>query len=655
MSKAKVVKARKGDTLCEIAIKHGFADCKPLRDEAKNKDFLKRPLRKGDKVTVPAIKKKKEDKADKKKHKWKRPGIPPPAIRFIRDEDNEKWKRHPTLRHLNISNFVSNKAGTDGQKAFTKLLGYEEHAIADPDTFKIEVVDPSGKGGSVKIELEALKPGPTTGEIATSLTGGLVDLTKKAGLSERIYVSIGNPKANMRKIKVECDRVKADNKVRFRSRYMRLVTDEWDFKELSGDPPKTDGKAQALLTTDTADGNDGDADKLEILDQHVRATHTMVCCKAADPDKCKIEAELPIGPRRRRVRVAFHLFRETPGAATMVASVGAKEARHRTRHWFRRLYAQAELSPQIVPSPGIEILDPPPANMITIAPWDGSKSRGKNSGGAVSKITLRSRADGTNTDWTVNLKAGLSPTQVGNLIKKHMPAGHKAVVSRNAVCIGKVRGSADVVITRDDGKRNTILIASTDDTKLAGKLEIANPNVKRLGNPPPNWHNFPEGESGVRRLLRACKTAKNRVDFVVVERFDNMDTGAYAMSHYDDWPSKYRPRSPVSIAVVVGAKSNGAKMDISDKFYSVLAHESGHAIGDIWHPATGDPHLKTDWMYNFEGAADAPDVDKRKRIEDTPLTVKFDQPKKTAPYEQLKHINPVQRLRGYGSKCIARW
>ncbi len=631
MTKAKIVKANDGETLCEIAIRHGFADCGPLRAEKANEDLLKRPLRRGDKVTVPPIKKKTERKADKKKHKWKRPGIPPPEIRFVHGSRSKPCKSDTTLRFLNISNYVSNKAGDDGQKDFTSDFGFDQDAHADPDTFKIEVVDPSADGGPVTVELEAVKPGPKEGE----------------------FVPIGDPHANMRKIKVECKRVKPDNKVRLRSRYLRLVTDEWDFKELSGDPPRTDGSAQALLTTDTADGNDGDADMLEILDQHIRATHTMVCCKAADPDKCKVEAIVPIAPQKRRVRVAFHLFRRSPGSASMVASVGKKEVRYRVRHWFRRIFAQAELSPTLV-GPEIEILDPPPANMITIAPFDGSKSSGRNSTGAVSKITLRSRADGTDTDWTVPLKPNLTPKQVGDLIRANMPAGHSAVVEQNATCIGKTNGSADVIITRDDGKRNQILIASTDDTRLAGKITIANPDINMLGDPV-GLTRFPENEAGLRRLLRACDTADNRLDFIVVERFTNLGVGAYALPPLADWPSKYRPRSPVYLTVVVGALSNGARMDISDKTYSVLAHEGGHALGDIFHPDNADPHWRTDWMHNYESLTTPPDVDKRKRIEDDPLKVNFALPKGAAPWYEEKKINPVARLRTYGSSCIARW
>ncbi|MBZ0172767.1 MAG: hypothetical protein K8E66_10335, partial [Phycisphaerales bacterium] len=241
------------------------------------------------------------------------------------------------------------------------------------------------------------------------------------------------------------------------------------------------------------------------------------------------------------------------------------------------------------------------------------------------------------------------------LIKKGAPAGHKVEVFRNAICIGKVRGSADVIISRTDGKRNTILTASTNDTKLNGKISIAKPNIKRLGDPV-GLQQDPEAESGARRLLRACKTASNRLDYLVVERFNTMDTGAYAMWQGKDLPSKNRPRLPVRLAVFVGAKSNGAKMDLTDDFYSVLAHEGGHALADVMHPKSTDPHAKTDWMHNYENKTWKPTVSRRKRIEDKPIIeVEFEIAKAAAPYYKYKKINPTARLRGFGASCIARW
>ena len=42
------------DTLCSIAVEHGFADCLTLRNHPPNKEFKTRPLKAGDEVHVPA-------------------------------------------------------------------------------------------------------------------------------------------------------------------------------------------------------------------------------------------------------------------------------------------------------------------------------------------------------------------------------------------------------------------------------------------------------------------------------------------------------------------------------------------------------------------------------------------------------------------------
>ena len=52
---SETVMAEDGDTLCKLAIAAGFPNCEPLRNEAANSDYLNRPLRAGDEVTIPDI------------------------------------------------------------------------------------------------------------------------------------------------------------------------------------------------------------------------------------------------------------------------------------------------------------------------------------------------------------------------------------------------------------------------------------------------------------------------------------------------------------------------------------------------------------------------------------------------------------------------
>src|ERR1017187_10969957 len=51
----KVVKASAGDTLCGIGMDNGFLDCAPIRAANPGQDFLSRPLKDGDMVTVPDL------------------------------------------------------------------------------------------------------------------------------------------------------------------------------------------------------------------------------------------------------------------------------------------------------------------------------------------------------------------------------------------------------------------------------------------------------------------------------------------------------------------------------------------------------------------------------------------------------------------------
>src|SRR6266850_484703 len=286
------VTASASDTLCGLAAKFGFLNCDPLRADPANASFLSRPLKAGDIVTIPDRVLTILEKAAEKLHIFKRKAIPPPSIRFVHGSPDKPYRDDFTLTFLNVSNYVPDKAGADGTKALPKGFGFDKIGHADPDIFKIEVVDPNA-GSEVMAELEALKP------------------TFAADGSINGHESFSDAQANLRKIKVQCKKVSNPNYKGFRSRYMRLVVDEVDMKAISGDPVATDGKAQGLFTSDMADGNNGDADKVEILDQLVQATYVVKGCKAADPNKCKVQTRLELAPDKLRIKLCFHVFRTT--------------------------------------------------------------------------------------------------------------------------------------------------------------------------------------------------------------------------------------------------------------------------------------------------------------------------------------------------------
>src|SRR5260370_34303507 len=114
-------------------------------------------------------------------------------------------------------------------------------------------------------------------------------------------------------------------------------------------------------------GDSGDLDSVEILDQEVPPSDTLTRCPAAAPNKCTVRAQLPIGgDERRRLRVAYHVFRISRGGPAVGGASDAltiQAARFRTFKWVRRIYAQANISPKLV-APFVGNLDPPPPNKI---------------------------------------------------------------------------------------------------------------------------------------------------------------------------------------------------------------------------------------------------------------------------------------------------
>ena len=188
---AGVVTALKGDTLCGIAIANGFLDCGPLRAQAANSALLSRPLKAGDKVTVPPPTPKEIDKPTDAKFVFKKKNAPPVSVRFVHGSPDKKYLDDATLTVLNVSNFVANKGGADGTHAFPKGFGFNPDGHADIDTFKVEVVDP-GSGGTVHVKLEALKPVKQP-DGTTTFESIMACLTRICARSTRLIASKSHP------------------------------------------------------------------------------------------------------------------------------------------------------------------------------------------------------------------------------------------------------------------------------------------------------------------------------------------------------------------------------------------------------------------------------------------------------------------------------
>lgn len=649
---SETVNAQDGDTLCKLAIAAGFPNCEPLRNEAANSDYLNRPLRAGDVVTIPDIEEEEDDGDTEAEHVFEELGVPEPEIRFVHGSQDRPFRDDDSLTFLNVSNYVTNKAGTNGTQAMPTTYGFNAHAHADLDTFKIEVVDPGAGSDTVDVDLEALKP--------VYAADGSVERHES--------FAAGDPDVNMRQITVTCEKVSPTNQVRFRSRYMRLVVDDEDFNALSG-------TSQTLLTTDMADGNNGANDQIEILDQRIRATYELRSCPAgAGQRKCTIIAEVPFEDIRQRIKLCVHVFRETVGGSN-AANINEPNVRLRTMKWFRRTYAQISMAPKLVPcregDPEIEFIDPPADNMITISQEHG---RSVSAAGGPYTITFRlglppgdvAAAEAAATaagltaadarpNVTVNLTNGWTPQQVADAVVAAVGAlsGNifRASSYRNARGFTAVNRSYDVLITRTDNRR--VMIENENLTAGAGiTLEVARVNTTNVTGAIPN--SLPVLNPNLRRLIREAPGTDDRLDVYICRDFAAF--GGLGVIPHTDLAADYQADSPIRWAFFVMATSN--VMDGSDNYPWIYPHEAGHVLPDAFHINSASPHDSTCLMRGNVVLSQQHPVDATKRIFDTPVNVRYaywDPAQPTVGADITQNINMAQRFRDRSGSVTEVW
>jgi len=630
------VTANDGDTLCGLAIDAGFVNCQPLRDEPQNqgKDFLTRPtLKAGDVVVIPDKKLKDESKAVDTKHKFVKKTAPKVSIRFVHGSKDKKYLLDNTLTFLDISNYETDLAGTSGRADFPSGFGFDPDGDADPDTFKVEVVDPAA-GGSVNTVLQAMKP--------VYKAGGTVDH----------YEEFSGAQASGRKVNIVCQKVSSG--VAFRSRYLRLVTDELDQAAVA---------RQTLLVTDVADGlgtgKTTDNDFVEILDQHVQASYSVSRCPA--PQKCTVSVQVPVGQNPFRIKLAFHAFRNAPGAAGGVNGVTPQMLRRRAFRWFRRAYAQADMAPKLV-GPMVEFVDPPSDDMLVICQDHGRLSSGFNSAGAQSTLSFTLSTPPPHPPnappdpmVTVPLSPLLTPSQIGSLVAAALPAGFSGTAFTNALAFNATDGSCDVLITRSDGARVMILNETTDDT--AATATVARVNINNVNSVGIKEALIPT-TAEFRRVVRAAPGAPDQLDCYVVGQFTNIKLRGRAFVPARDLGAAFQPPDPLKFAAIMATTSaSGPVLDSGDNLPFTFPHEAGHVLSDAFHTNNDDPNGPTQLMSGTGTSVDN-DVDATKRICDGPVLVQysaFDPAQATPGGAKFLRINAVQRFRAGAAAVSEAW
>lgn len=677
------VTASDQDTLCTLAIANGFLNCQPLRNDPANSAFLNRPLQSGDVVTIPDVRARNENGSTDKVHKFVLKTAPPVSIRFVHGSPDIPYLDDTTTTLLNVSNFVTNLAGSNGQQPFPSEFEFHQPGHDDPDTFKVEVRDPAA-GASVSVLLEAMKPIYAQDPVTGALSVTRLEPFQGADLAAR-------------STNLTCAKVRSG--VAYRSKYLRLVADEKD-----GDPHPGDKQAvsaQTLLVTDSADGNGsgqaGDADTMEILDQEVRASYIIQRCPAAAPNQCTVRAQLPIGgDQRRRMPVAFHVFRTSVGGPA-VGGATAQGVRFRVFKWLRRLMAQINIGPQLV-APFVEFLDPPPPNMLVISPDNGAMPAGTavfgagqfGTGASGIFFTLSPSVGATGTFTDVDVRVNLAdlitngaqtPADIGAAVAAALPAGFSAAVFENGPAFNATNGSCDVLITRGDGTRVAIRNESTDDTNLDFQVHVPrivgaiHPQAAALG-PVLRVREAAPRESILvctddeRLLIRSAPGRDDVLNFYVVDFLEDAAGNPVARGSTcvrgREVRAGFEARTPIRNCIFLGRSPDPSSaslglahpaIDLTDFNYHTIPHEVGHALGDFFHPVLNPPsatrtfHNNTDVMGIAGGRREFNAVDHCKRIPDTPILVQyaaFDPAQATPGDAADRTFNVADRMRTEG-------
>ncbi len=534
-----LVTAEDGDCLCTIAIDSGFLNCQPLRGEPANSALLNRDLVAGDIVTVPDVDPGGDAGSTDQRHVFVRRTAPPVSIRMVHGSPNIPYLQDVTVPILHVSNHQTTRGGLDDGAVLPAGFGFNQLGHDDPDTFKIEVVDPQA-GSPVNVKLEALQ----RVLLPTGAFGH--DLFPAAERGRRSLDPL------------ECRIVSSG--VAFRSRYLRLVTDDTDKAALPN---------QTLLTTDMTDEGDP---SVEILEQAVRATYTLQNCPVA---LCKVSTQTLVGdtagPRKPRtaLRMAIHILKLAPGGAGVVT---IPQADRRITRWVRRTYAQAGIAPRLVQS--TRIVDPQ-NNLVAIGEPHGVTA----TGGGQMGFRITSPGNPTQVIGPIPTVAAARPADMAAALAALVSAPYVADVTINPAGFSDLvaNRSADILITVPGG---LVTIDQEISTDARQTLTIGRPNIAGLAG---FSNDFLIGSSEQRALLKTYDTGADRVDVIVVQDFAAAaNARGQAMMHGVSIDPARPAIEPVRFSVFVNARS----MNSTDDDFVNLSHEMGHVLEDLIH-ATG--------------------------------------------------------------------
>ena len=474
--------AAAGETLCEIAIRNGFLDCRVLRDaNPKLKDV--ESLTAGTSVTVPEKKKNLFTKAVEALHVFKRPNFPPPRVEFIKEQGNgysspAAPQDDAKLDRLAVTNYVSDR-GDDGLTAgnFPADTAYrsDTKGSTDPDHFKVQVYDNGVKANEVQVNLYALKPDYFKEEV-----GGITYV--------RLHPSkFTRPTAATRKLEnIVCKRIPSTSY--FRSPYLRLVSTE---------ASRAKRPKQCLLVGDYWDEAGAKAyekNYTEILHQRVQAHYKLQNCPVGKCAALK-EADLKAD---ESLHLAFHIVSG--------CGITPEQVRKTVFKWTRAVLACAHLRPIIDQVHTVLI----PKNMICVANLTAARrgfhASGKRSATAPSVMAFtvegvelfHSPSAGDSPETTAdNIIAAIAaePKLAGFTCRKQRHTRSDLTASAN-----QISDPFDILVFRKDKKPAIITNVTSNDRPVGGVRGQSLSRVMNftLNNFPVDW----QPASPEQRILR---------------------------------------------------------------------------------------------------------------------------------------------------------
>jgi len=600
------VTATDQDSLCSIAVASGFPNCERLRNHPSNVEYTRRPLRSGDRVYVPEITERQDAAPTETVNVFVRPGLPFAMIRFVHGSPDRALADDDTLDHLEVSNYRTDRAGTNGWDAFAGPNHWRYHAAShlDPDAFKVEVRDTRTNRTQLDVRLEALHP------VYVNVGGTLMAVAVDENWS--------TPAERARRtLNLTVHRAATGPNDRFRSAYLRLVVD---------DPDRNARPRQTLLTTDDYTNEP----QVEILDQEVRATYLIDGCPGAGgPAQCRAFAQVPVGRNEMRIRLCVGIFRANVGDANGINGITVNDVRYKVLRWLRRHYAQANMAPKIV-DPGIRLLDPPPRNMLTVSNLHGNSATGRSTGTGASPSRMSftittDRGGGVQVNKNVVLDIPRAPTvaarqtprQIADqLVAAINDADFQAEAFTNPPAQNRPvnRRSADIIVRDRAGGRVSISTVRNNDS--GASLQLATVNLQRVRDA--DGGDMEYGGMDQRQIMRNGHAGDDRLNCYVVGRFQDPNLHARAFSPCHDLQADYIPVSPAPFSIMLATRVMGG----DDRYTTVLSHEAGHSLIDCFH---SDPARRTELMFAFTNnpTGDEYGVRGHKRICDTPMRIRY--------------------------------